>query len=56
MLENPDIQIPIIEEYRTKDPTNIGWICPRCGVSNAPWMSQCNCVAIVPPASGQEPQ
>ena len=20
-----------------------GWLCPRCGKINAPWMSQCNC-------------
>ena len=20
-----------------------GWVCPRCGATNAPWMNQCNC-------------
>lgn len=20
-----------------------GWLCPRCGAVNAPWINQCNC-------------
>lgn len=26
-----------------------GWICPNCGVSNAPTVKQCNCVVLKPP-------
>ena len=25
------------------------WICPRCSMVNAPWVSQCNCVPDVNP-------
>ena len=26
--------------------TQSGWICPRCGSVNAPWVPQCNCTAV----------
>ena len=30
-----------IWEYKPVTPQ--GWICPRCGRANAPWVSQCGC-------------
>ena len=27
----------------TVEPINYGWVCPRCGRANAPWVSQCGC-------------
>lgn len=26
-----------------------GWICPRCGKVNAPWVPSCECVATLYP-------
>ena len=31
------------ETYRQ---SQTGWICPKCGVANAPWMKQCICSSI----------
>jgi hypothetical protein len=28
-------------------PASYGWICPRCGRVNAPWVSQCGCQGSV---------
>ena len=35
---NSPIDIGVIGEPK-------GWICPRCGRANAPWVSQCSCSA-----------
>ena len=24
--------------------SNVGWICPKCGMVNAPWIAQCPCL------------
>lgn len=36
---NSPIDIGIVGEPK-------GWICPRCGRANAPWVSQCGCNAM----------
>lgn len=28
-----------------KPPMQYGWVCPKCGRVNAPWVSSCACVA-----------
>ena len=33
---NSPIDIGVVGEPK-------GWVCPRCGRVNAPWVSQCNC-------------
>lgn len=37
---NSPIKVETIEEPK-------GWICPRCGRVNAPWVSQCGCQGSV---------
>ena len=37
---NSPIDIGVVGEPK-------GWICPRCGRVNAPWVSQCNCVGSI---------
>jgi hypothetical protein len=37
-------------------PPNTGWICPRCNVVHAPWVTQCHChsvgMPLEPPTCG----
>jgi hypothetical protein len=30
--------------WHTPQPPQQGWLCPRCGAINAPWVSQCMCM------------
>ena len=32
----------LLDEYDI-EPYNIGWVCPRCGAVNAPWVRMCYC-------------
>lgn len=32
----------LLDEYDI-EPCNIGWVCPRCGAVNAPWVRMCYC-------------
>ena len=32
----------LLDEYDI-EPYNVGWVCPRCGAVNAPWVRMCYC-------------
>ena len=32
----------LLDEYDI-EPYNVGWVCPRCGAVNAPWVRTCYC-------------
>lgn len=32
--------------YNNELPPQQGWICPKCGRVNAPWLPTCDCVSI----------
>ena len=32
----------LLDEHEI-EPYNVGWICPRCGAVNAPWVRMCYC-------------
>ena len=31
------------EKIEVNSPINYGWVCPKCGRVNAPWMGWCGC-------------
>ena len=35
----------LLDEYDI-EPYNIGWVCPRCGAVNAPWVRMCYCQRV----------
>ena len=37
--------------YNNELPPQQGWICPKCGRVNAPWMPTCGCVSSQTTAS-----
>ena len=34
------------QPQETDRQSQTGWICPKCGVANAPWMKKCICSSI----------
>lgn len=32
----------LLDEHEI-EPYNVGWVCPRCGAVNAPWVRMCYC-------------
>ena len=34
---------PLLKHEAGQKTKNVGWVCPRCGRVNAPWVSSCSC-------------
>lgn len=35
-------------KVKEPEPIQYGWICPICGVVNAPWKDRCDCISNIP--------
>lgn len=35
------------ESLKASGVGNTGWICPKCGKVNAPWVASCDCVSSI---------
>jgi len=37
------------KDHNRYKPYNEGWVCPKCGKSNAPWVASCSCTRYYQP-------
>jgi len=37
------------------DNKSYGWICPLCGIANAPWKGSCHCIGTITISTPTEP-